>query len=145
MRRTGKVARRAFFNNAAGIHNQNAITKTADQIEIMADENQPHAALGHKIIQNGQNLHLHRDIKRAGWFIGNQQIGFRHQHHRNHDALAHAAGNLMRVKPHDAFRIADAHRFQHLQRLAPRLACGNPAMDACRFRNLLADCHDRIE
>ena len=51
----------------------------------------------------------------------------------------------MRVKPHHAFRIADAHRFQHLQRLAPRLTRGNPAMDACRFRNLLAHCHDRIE
>ena len=91
MRRSSKITRRTFFHDTAGIHDQDAITETAYQIKIMADENQPHAALGHKIIQYGQNLHLHRDIKRAGRFIGNQQIGFRHQHHRNHDALAHAA------------------------------------------------------
>lgn len=38
-----------------------------------------------------ENLRLHRDIERRGWFVGDEQVGLADQGHPDHDALAHAA------------------------------------------------------
>ena len=79
---------------------------------------EPHAALGHQVVHDRQHLHLHRDVERRGRLVGDQQIGAGDQHHRDHDALAHAAGDLVRIGVVDALRIADPHGLQHLERAA---------------------------
>ena len=44
------------------------------------------------------------------------------QHHGDHDALAHAAGDLVRIMVVDALGVADMHGLEHLQRRAPGVA-----------------------
>ena len=43
------------------------------------------------------DLRLHRHVERRGRLVGDQHLRVQRQRHRDHDALAHAAGELVRV------------------------------------------------
>jgi hypothetical protein len=109
----------------------------------MADEDQPHAALADQPVENAQHLDLHRHIERRGRLVGDQQIRLGHQHHGDHGALAHAAGEFMRIGRHHPFGIADLHGFEHGDGLVVRL--GLAAVQLDRLRQLAADGHHRVQ
>ena len=94
----------------------------------------PMPRLLHQIVEDGQHCVLHGDVERGGGFVGDQEIGLGDQHHGDHDALAHAAGELVRIEVVDPFGIADVHRLEHLQRRArgPRCGCCADGGDASR-------------
>ena len=73
-----------------------------------------------QLVEDRQDLHPHRDVERRGRLVGDQQVGLGHQHHGDHDALAHAARDLVRIELVDALGIADLHRLQHGERLRSR-------------------------
>src|ERR1700674_87839 len=133
------------FDDPAAVHDQQAVAKRRDQVEVMADEDQSHATLGDQVIEDRQHLHLHGDVERRGRLVGDQQIGFGNQHHRDHDALAHASGELVRIGVVDPLRVADVHRAQHRERLPASLGARDAAMDAVSLGDLIADAHDRVE
>ncbi len=81
-----------------------------------------HAALGHEVVEDRQDLHLDGDVEGRGRLVGDQQVGLGDQHHGDHDALAHAARDLVRIEAEDALGVADADGLEHGQRLPVRLA-----------------------
>jgi hypothetical protein len=79
------------------------------QMQIVADEDQAHAALGDEIVEDLEDLELDGDVERRGRLVGDQDVGLGDQHHRDHHALAHAARDLVRIELVDAPRLADLH------------------------------------
>jgi hypothetical protein len=57
-------------------------------------------------------LRLHGHIERRRGFVGDQQLRIAHQRHRDHDPLAQAAGELMRILAEPHSRRGDAHALQ---------------------------------
>ena len=109
----------------------------------MADEDKPHAAIGDQTVEDSQHLDLHGHIQRRCRLIRDQQIGLGDQHHRDHRALAHAAGKFMRIGLEHAGRITDLHRLQHRHGTIFRLG---PARCApCRLDQLAANRHHRVQ
>ncbi|MCY1246661.1 hypothetical protein D9M72_599210 [compost metagenome] len=51
----------------------------------------------------------------------------------------------MRIEPGDAFRIGDAHRFQHREHAVVDLTARQLLVRQQCFGNLLADGHDRVQ
>ena len=47
-----------------------------------------------------QDLALHDDVERGRRLVHHDQLGLERERHRDHDALAHAAGELVRVRAH---------------------------------------------
>ncbi len=89
-----------------------------------------------RLAQQIEDLRLHRDVERGGRLVGDQDVGPAGQRHRDHHALAHAAGQLVRVFVDAALGRRNAHLAQHLDgaaRAPPR-----PSRPACR-RSDLAD------
>jgi len=78
----------------------------------------PHAAPGDQLVDDRQHLELDGDVERRGRLVGDQQVGLGDQHLGDHDALAHAARDLVRVEIIDRIGIADAHRPHHLDALS---------------------------
>ena len=64
---------------------------------------------------------------------------------RDHHALAHAAGELMRILVEPALGVGDADQPQQLDGARARLRLAHAEMDEQRLHDLQADRQDRIE
>ena len=62
-----------------------------------------------EVLQQIENLRLDRDVQRGGRFIGDEQFWLGDERHRDHNALAHAAGEFVWVtaNPMGCVRHAD--------------------------------------
>ena len=102
-----KLGSLQLLHHPAGIHHGDAIAKMRHERQVVADEDEAHAAFRYQLLDQPQDFRLHRGVKRAGRFVGNQQFRIGREHHGDHHALAHAAGNLMGIGRGDLARIAD--------------------------------------
>ena len=60
-------------------------------------EDHRHAEFALHFFDELENLRLHGDIERGGGLVGDEQFGLGDERHRDHHALAHAAGKFMRI------------------------------------------------
>ena len=63
-----------------------------------------------------EDLRLRRHVERGRRLVGDQQVGVVDERHRDHHALAHAAGELVRVVVDPPLGARDADRLQQLER-----------------------------
>ncbi len=68
-----------------------------------------------------------------------EELRIARQRHRDHHALTHAAGELVRIVVEPLDRIGDRDELQHLPGLLPRFFLRDLAMDANRLGDLRAD------
>lgn len=66
---------RAAFHDVPGIHNGNISAGLGHHAQIMRDQKHADVMIGHRAIEQLQDLRLHRYIKRSCRFVDNQQIG----------------------------------------------------------------------
>ncbi len=124
-------------------HHRHPVGHAGDDAHVVADQHDGGLQLGLQIAHDLQDLGLHRDVERGGRLVGDEQVGAAHHRHRDHHALAHAAGKLVRILPHAAHSFGDAHQLQHLQRALLRLVAGQALMDEQTLHDLRADRHVR--
>ena len=67
-----------------------------------------------------EDLGLHGDVERRRRLVGDQHLGVVGDRHRDHHALAHAAGELVRVLLGALVRLRDADDVEQVDRLAVR-------------------------
>ena len=92
-----------------------------------------------------EDLRLRRDVERGGRFIRNQQCGIEHQRGCDHDALALAAGELMRIGVDHLLGIRQMHRAHDLEHALAAFFWIKRGVDLQHFPDLVADPLDRIE
>ena len=88
----------------------------ANHRQIVADEHVAHAVAALQVGEQHQHLLLHRDVQRRGGLVEHQHFGAQHHGAGDRDALALAAGELVRVALEhvvDAARLAEAHFVEH--------------------------------
>ncbi|MEI9889136.1 MAG: hypothetical protein WDN08_22050 [Rhizomicrobium sp.] len=108
------VVDRAGFDDVALAHHRDAVGDAGDHSHVVADQDDGGLQLDLQVAHDLQDLRLHRDVERGGRLVGDQEVGTAHRRHRDHDALAHAAGELVRILLHPALGLGDAHQFEHL-------------------------------
>jgi hypothetical protein len=143
--RLAEPARLDLLDDAARIHDEHPVAEGGDQLQVVRDEDEAHAALGHEAVEDVEDLHLHGDVERRGRLVGDEKVGIRHQHHGDHGPLSHPARDLVRVQGEHPRGVADLHGFQHRQRLLPRPRTARPHVGAVGLHDLVADGHHRIE
>jgi hypothetical protein len=111
----------------------------------MGDQQDRHAEAFLHLVQQVEDLRLDRHVERGGRFVRDQQLRVAGQRHRDHHALAHAAGELVRIVVHALPRARDVDQAQHLRRAVERGAARQALMLADRFRDLLAYGVDGVE
>ena len=92
-----------------------------------------------------EDLRLDGDVERGGGLVGDDERGVHDERHGDDDALAHAAGELMRILVGALLGRGNADELEHLDRLGPRVALGHAGVDARHFGDLIADGEHRIE
>ena len=79
-----------------------------------------------------QDLALDRDVERGGRLVGDDQVGLVQQRDRDRDALAHAAGELVRIRAAGA-RRATAMPTLHQRLARARERCGVADASRCAW------------
>ena len=85
------------------------------------------------------------DVQRRGRLVGDQQPGLAGDGHGDHDALALAAGQVVRIVLDAALRLRDLHQRQHLHRPPMRGLARQALVQAQRLDDLRAHGMHRIE
>ncbi len=140
-----QVAGRPLLDDLPGIHHQHARADVGDDAEIVADEDDGGAEFRVERPQKLENLRLDRHVQRGGRLVGDQQRGLVRQAHRQHDALAHPAGILVRIGLHGPLRRRHAHAAQQRHGALARSRRGEAAMRGHRFHELLGDAQHGVE
>ena len=112
--------RTALLNLVAAIHDQHAVGHLGHHAHVVRDEDHAHVHFLLQLPDQLQDLGLDGHVQRGGGLVGDQQLRLAGQRHGDHDALAHAAGQLVRIAVQDGTGLGDAHAFQHAQRLGAR-------------------------
>ena len=73
------------------------------------------------LAQHLEHLRLHGHVERRRRLVGDQQVGLVGDAHRDHHALAHAAGELVRVAVDPLLGRGDADELEQLDRPRPTL------------------------
>ena len=137
------VAGRAPLHDAAGIHDHDPVGDLGDDAEIMGDQHDGGAEVAAELLQQLQDLSLHRHIEGRRRLVGDEQRGIAGERHGDEAALAHAARELMGVAVHRHRGIGNPDLAQELDRALAGLAAGEAGMGADLLLDLPADGIDR--
>ncbi len=120
------LRRRALFDDAAMLHHRDVVADLRRDAQIVGDEQHGDAEPGLDFVEQFQHLRLHRDVERRYRLVRHQHVGIERQRAGNRDALALAAGELVRIARDGVGGQVD--QFEQFARLAPalrRAACRN--------------------
>ena len=137
---------RADLDQAAAPEHGDTVGKLGGQRDVVADEHQRHAVLGHQPVDQRDDLGLDDRVERAGRLVGDQQFRSGGDRRGDRDALALAAGKLVRKGSGDAARVGQADAVEQLDGLVVGAARRpRPRCVADHLGDLLADRHHRVE
>ena len=136
---------RGGFNDATGIHDEDAVAEFCDKPEVVRDEDDCHAEFALELFNKLEDLRLNGDVEGGGGFVGDEDLGARDERHGNHDALAHAAGEFVRVLVDAVFGIADADGFERGDGALAGFAAACLFVNEERFDELFADAEVGVE
>ena len=88
---------RSNFSDASRVHDGDTVGGFGDDTHVVCDQHHRGAVFATEFFQKRNNLRLNGNIQCGGRLIGNDEFRLRRKRQRNHHALAHAAGKLMRV------------------------------------------------
>ena len=115
---------RRLLDLAAGVHHDDALRRLGDHAEVVRDQHDRGAGRSFSSQHQVQDLRLDRDVERRGRLVGDQHLRVAGERHRDHHALAHAAGKLVRILVERGAGLARCDQLEHLDApaRAPRSA-----------------------
>ena len=109
-------SRRPALDGTPRIHDDHVVANLCRQAQVVGDENDGGAVLALHVGDQPDDRRVHGDIERGCRLIGNDQMRIAGKCHRDEHALAHAAGQLMRISPKQFVRLRQLRRVQHGER-----------------------------
>ena len=135
----------AELDRAASVHDHDLVRHVGHDAEVVRDHDDRVAVLLLHLLHELDDLSLNRHVERRGGLVGDEDVGVARQGHGDHDALAHAARELVRVVLDALLGVGDADHVEQLDRALERLLLGVAAVDAQALAELAADAVDRVE
>src|SRR6516162_5907620 len=135
----------SLLDDLAFLHHADPLGELAHDAEVVGDEQHGHAETGLQVLQELKDLRLHGDVERGSRLVGDQEIGLVGKRHGDHDALALAAGELVRVACKPRARLRDADIGEQLEDALARRGAGQARMQQQDLADLLLDGVQRVE
>ena len=136
--------RGAKLHDMTAVHHRDAVADLRGHAQVVRHKHHGHAVFVLQLPQQLQDLSLDGHIQRRGRFIRQQQLGIGGQRDGDDHALAHSAGELVRIFPHALLRVGNAHAPQQLHGAGVLFLAGKPGVLE-GFRYLLADAQHRVQ
>ena len=96
-----------------------------------------------RLLQQVEDLCLNRHVERRRRLVGDDQRGIVRDGHRDHHALAHAAGEFVRERRDAPARVRNADQREQLDRTIARGRRADVVVHTDRLDDLVADGVDR--
>ena len=136
---------RPDLGDASRIHHRDAVAGLGDDAHVMRHQHHRGAVVAPQALDQRDDLRLHGHVERGGRLVGNDQFGLGADRKRDHDALAHAAGEFMRVGDDALFRGGNADLGEQVDGAFARGGFREAGMGADGLDDLVADFVERIE
>ena len=114
MRAVEDVVRRPGLHDLAVAHHLHAVAHRGDHAHVVGDQHDRGVQLA--CSRSRMSSRICACTVTSSAVVGSSAISRSGPHssrHRDHHALAHAAGQFVRILPHAALRLGDAHQLQH--------------------------------
>ncbi|SNS29438.1 hypothetical protein SAMN06893096_10396 [Geodermatophilus pulveris] len=136
----------AHLDRPPGVHDQDPVGHAGHHAEVVGDQHHGRPGLLERGLQHLEDLRLHGDVQGRRGLVGDDHVGLVGHRDRDDDALAHAAGELVRVGPQPVLGLRDADQGEQLGGPGGGgLGRQVPVVDAQRLLDLLPDAVDRVE
>ena len=136
---------RPLLDLLAAPHDDHPVGDLGHHPHVVGDEHHRHPDLLLELLDEAQDLGLYGDVERRRRLVGDQQLRLAGERHGDHDALAHAAREHVRVVLQPLLRVGDAHPPKQLDRRPLGLGRRHGAVVAERLGDLEADGEHRVE
>ncbi len=118
------------LSDLAGVHDSHPVRAARDHAQVVGDEDDRHAKTQPQVVDELEDLLLDRHVQRGGGLVRDQELRLACQRHRDHHALPHAAGELVRVFLDPLPHSRDPDQVQDLGRAVHRLLLGHVPVQA---------------
>jgi hypothetical protein len=135
----------SLFDLAAAPHDDHVVGHLRHHAHVVGDEHHRRVQLPLQLADDVEDLGLDGDVERRGRFVGDQQRRLAGQRHGDHGALAHAAGQGVRIGVEQALRIGQPHQLQQRQGLGTGLRAVHALVQHQRLGDLVADGEHRVQ
>ena len=109
----------ALLDRPARVHDQDPVDHAGDHAEVVGDQHGRRAGLLLCGLEHLEDLRLHGHVERGGRLVGDDHLGLVGHRDRDDHALAHAAGELVRVGVDPGRRVGDADELEQVDRAGP--------------------------
>ena len=145
VRRGEDLLDRPLLDDSAGVHHDDAVGDLGDHPQVVGDQQHADAVLAAEPTELDEDLRLDRDVESGSRLVGDDQPRSAGERDRDHDALAHATGELVRVGLSPARGPRDADSGHQLDGLVACGSAGHRAVHPQLLRDLGADALHRVE
>ena len=135
----------AELNGAARVHDHDLVGHVGDDAEVVGDHDDGVAVLLLHRLHELDDLRLDRDVEGRGRLVGDKDVRVAGERHGDHDALAHAAGELVRVVLDALLGVGDADHLEQLDGALARLLLGVAAVKPEALPQLAPDGVDGVQ
>src|SRR5262245_30760446 len=137
--------RRPALHDAARIHHVDPLGVTRHHPEIVCDNDECRVEPTRQPIHQFEDLRLDGHVERGRRLVCDDELGIAGDRDRDHDALAHAARELVRILLETAGRIGDADQAEQLDGALVRRGTIGPAVLLECLSDLPTDCENGIQ
>ena len=104
----------ALLDELAGVEDADAVAHLADDPEVVADEEHGRVQLRLEPGDEVEHLGLDGRVEARRRLVEDEERGLGRERHRDHDALLHAAGELVREPGHHGAGVGDLHPLERM-------------------------------
>ena len=138
-----ELGRRRRLDDLARVHDRDPVGELEQERDVVRDEEDCEAEVLLERLDLLQDLALDDHVERGRRLVHDDQLRLQRERHRDDHALAHAAGELVRVGA-DALAV-DADELEDLAGLCERPALRDLLVRAHHVHELVAYAHHRVE
>ena len=135
----------AHLHQVTQAQHGHAVRQLGHHAEVVRDEQHPGAVPALQLQHQLEHLLLRGDVQRGGGLVGDQQHRLEHQRHRDHDALALPARQLVRVAGHHAVGVGQQHLLDDGAHLGAALGGRQRGVLGQHLVDLVAAGHHRVQ
>jgi hypothetical protein len=144
-RRCEQPRRGRLLHRISVQHDDRPVGDLRDDAHVVRDEHHRHALFILQRLDQLDDLGLDGDVQRGGRLVGDEERRLAGERHGDHHALAHAAGQPVRIFVQARSRRRDAHALEDAQGFGLRLRATQGAVVDERLADLEAEGEHRVE